>query len=218
MPALGEYAAFISKMKQNPKKPWFGKRWTKRFLNWLDSILFGGAAVGETKTVSSNFCVNFTIGLCVGVAMAICSFFLDEKIIYHVILPYASIFAIANAVWYLTKTLSAFPKIWVKILRCLYVVILAAIAYMIGIYVGVWGVYVVVVFFVFKIILQMVFNDITNQSKKKEPVVEYSGKTEDGERVYKVTNEDGYTTYHKGNEFGNECERTGIGGSTFKEK
>lgn len=178
-------------------KPWFGKRWTKNAIEWLDALIFGGSSDIEMATMSGSFCQNFTLGMICGIVYGIMTFFIDQRDLTEM-LPTVGlgVTLIASGI-FLYGTLRYFNSIGSKIFRALYVIVLNAIGCAMGFIVGVWAILLAVVAGIIWILLKMVFGDSDSSSKSRRVVLEdgtelrSSGRGITGEQFY--TGDDGHT-------------------------
>lgn len=148
-------------------KPWFGKRWTKSLVGWLDTLIFSRKDGAEFVTVASSFCVNFTIGLVVGICVLPMAIFMEPKQIYPIIIGAGVALSLLSSIIYLWKTVGYFLSIWVKILRCLYVVVINAAICGVAFFVGMYGALVAVVLFILWGVFSLIWGDMSGSGNKK---------------------------------------------------
>ena len=140
-------------------KPWFGKRWTKSLIGWLDTLIFNRDDKPGYVTMDSSFCINFTIGLIIGACTVVLSLCMNEETLMPVI-SYGTVgCSLLASGAFLYKNLGFFSSIWAKIGRCLFVVVLNLVACLGAFLIGMWTALLALVCLVMWGILSMWLND-----------------------------------------------------------
>jgi len=151
---------------EKEKKPWFGERWTKGAINWLDAAIFGAGRDVEQISMASIFCWNFVLGILGGFIHGVLSLFIKGDSLNEIVPPIVFGLSLLLSVYLLWNTLLYFNSIWSKIGRSLYVVILDFIACGAGYFVGVWLALVVLAILVLWLVLKMWLGDDSKDKKK----------------------------------------------------
>lgn len=154
--------------KQKEKKPWFLKRWTYRFLTWLDELLFGGKATRNFTSAALPFWITAVINFWLGMVMIIWSMFVDSGTRDQILSIGAGVglvSVLAVTVWYLIGTLKFFRTTGTKIFRSIYVLILCILGFLVGFYSAVIFSFVLIGLFVLMVLYYAVFGD-SGKSKK----------------------------------------------------
>lgn len=161
------FASNLIIFMKTQKKPWFGKRWTKSLIAWLDNLLFNQSKNPNFTPADSIACINITIGLVVGAACVILSFFMNSKQL-ELVASYSLIGAsILTSAWFLYKTLPHFEQIWMKIVRSIVIVVLNGAAALLGFYIGMIGAMIAAVILIIWGVLTLYTSDSKSKSNAK---------------------------------------------------
>lgn len=88
------------------KSPWFGKRWTKSLITWLDSAIFKAETRPAFVPMDSSFCGSFTIGIIAGLAIFVVAFMDDAERLTMIASNAGAVVALLWSVLYLYKNLA----------------------------------------------------------------------------------------------------------------
>lgn len=142
-----------------PQKLWFGARWTKSLLDFVDSILFYRDCKKEElqeASIAPSFFYSFLSALCCGTVCVVGSLFMDQETVMNVCFWGACGISAIFSILFLVKNLKLQNSVLVKILRAIYVVIVNLIgttcAFFLGSILGFIAVVVVLFWFVLKVI------------------------------------------------------------------
>lgn len=180
-------------MAKTNKRPWFGKRWTKAAINWIDFMIFARKQ-DDTPfiTISSIFCINVTIGIVAAAIIVIGSLFGDQDTLQKYTMIAAGACTLGYTVWFLWNTLNYFQSTWSKIGRSSYVLIINLLACYLGLVIGVWITFGLIVILVLWGILEVMSEDAKPKRKERRDSFTELQLTEiiddRGNRIYK----DGY--------------------------
>lgn len=180
-------------MAKTNKRPWFGKRWTKAAINWIDFMIFARKQ-DDTPfiTISSIFCINVTIGIVAAAIIVIGSLFGDQDTLQKYTMIAAGACTLGYTVWFLWNTLNYFQSTWSKIGRSAYVLIINLLACYLGLVIGVWITFGLIVILVLWGILEVMSEDAKPKREERRDSFTELQLTEiiddHGNRIYK----DGY--------------------------
>ena len=146
-------------------KSWFGKRWTKSFIRWMDGAIFHLENDPDFKTCESLFCSNFTFGIAAGVATLILSLFMDQEKAMVIAAWGMGILLVGSLGWYLYTNLKFYDTVLKKIARVFFLLILCGIASAVGYVVGIWGAIIAVVLF---FLTGMLFGSSSSSGRRNE--------------------------------------------------
>lgn len=150
------------------KKPWFGKRWTKAAIDWMDYAIFARKDDDTPfATVSSGFCINLTVGIVAAAVIVIGSLFGDQKTLQTYLISAAGGCALLYSIWFLCVTLGYFNSVWAKIGRSLYVVVINLIGCCVGIIMGVYLTLAAIAVLIIIIALKCLAGDSSSSSRHK---------------------------------------------------
>lgn len=165
------------------KKPWFGKRWTKAAIDWMDYAIFARKDDDTPfATVSSGFCINLTVGIVAAAVIVIGSLFGDQETLQTYLLSAAGGCALLYSIWFLCVTLGYFNSVWAKIGRSVYVVVINLIGCCIGIIMGVYLTLAAIAVLIIIIALKCLAGDSSSSSSKSRRRVYINDSTEINER------------------------------------
>lgn len=121
------------------KSPWFGKRWTKSLITWLDSAIFKAETRPTFVPMDSSFCGSFTIGIIAGLTIFVMAFMDDAERLSMIASSAGAVIALLWSAVYLYKNLACFDSVGAKIGRTVYVVALNLIGYAAGLMIAMFG-------------------------------------------------------------------------------
>lgn len=204
-------------MKLN--REWFGKRWTKKFICYLDSLIFGNSMSESIPSNDYTFCRCFTIGLLCGIPLVILSlFFKDQSQVASVMAYIAFGLTLVTSLLYLVPTTKKLEGTTIKILRYVFVIVLNLIGcsagFMLGLYLG------VIIFLLFLGYLALCVATDTMSSKNStssQPRIVRRSRTRagDGKYVNIEVDEDGIEKIR--GDFGEEYVRRGFSDESIEE-
>lgn len=154
--------------KQNQKKPFFLKRWTYKFLTWVDELLFGGKATADHTSAATPFWTTVVINFWIGVVVIVCSLFMDNGShdSINTFGAAAGLVSVAGVTaWYLIGSLRYFPSVGIKIFRSVYVLLLCAVGFVVGFYSAVIFSFILIGLFVLMVLYYMVFDSKEKSGK-----------------------------------------------------
>lgn len=146
-------------MKQ--KKPFFLKRWTVKFITWLDSILFGGSASDAHASAATPFWITVVFNFWLGMAVIGCSLFMGQASRDSIMTIGAGVglaSVVAVTAWYLIGSLRYFPSTATRIFRSIYVLVLCGVAFIVGFYAAIIFSFVLLGAFVLMVLYYIVFD------------------------------------------------------------
>lgn len=151
------------------KRPWFGKRWTKSLIRWIDRSIFHEEDHPDFKLADSLFCINFTIGMILGIALIALSLFIDQDKLNYIVCSIAlPILLLLSMGYYLYGNIKFYDTPLKKVGRVFFILILSFIAGAIGLFIGVWGAIIAVLLLVLWGVLD--FSSSSSSSpRKSEP-------------------------------------------------
>lgn len=155
-------------MAKTNKRPWFGKRWTKAAINLVDYLIFARKQ-DDTPfiTISSIFCINVTIGIIAAAIIVIGSLFGNQKTLQNYTMIAAGACSLGYTVWFLWNTLDYFQTTLSKIGRSAYVLIINLLACYLGLVIGVWITFGLIVILVLWGALEVMSEDAKPQKRKR---------------------------------------------------
>lgn len=165
------------------KKAWFGKRWTKSFIRWIDAKIFHVEDHEDFKLADTLFCRNFTLGMIGGVAAVVLSFFMRQEDAMAATAIAAGVCMLITLAWYFYKNLQFYNTPAKKIGRICFVFFLCLFATVLGYLIGIYTSIIAIAIFIIMFMLEgtvVSMGGSTNKSSSSYSKMNCSLETNDG--------------------------------------